>query len=209
MADIQVFDDLLGNDRRDRIAQFLNHPGDKWHQGASSSPDPQMPKYFYKHFAGFRQSGLEEISPEEALLELNANAPLLYDFWNYLSADILKAQALSRCYANAMPPGVGGGVHKDSPHPDHLTAIYYPQSAWNHDEGGETLFFDPSISEVIRAVVPRPDRLVVFSGVIPHVARPVYRASHSPRITLMYKTLGRSSARGISQPVSREFSALG
>ncbi|MBV1689462.1 2OG-Fe(II) oxygenase [Novosphingobium sp. G106] len=194
MNNIRIFDDVLGNARREEILQFLNSPGENWVHGATSSPDPQMPKYFYKHFAGFRQSGLEDMDPRSAIDELQNRSPILYEFWKMLSVKILHGHMLSRCYANAMPPGIGGGVHKDSPHHDHLTAIYYPQSTWNHDEGGETLFFNQSISEIKMAVAPKPDRLVVFSGTIPHVARPVYRTSHTPRITLMYKTLGRAKA---------------
>lgn len=196
MKEIRVIDHFLGDKRREQVLQVLNDPEDRWQHGAFSSPDPETPKYFYKHFAGFRQTGIEDVTPEKIQQDLKTRSPVLYELWEYLSAKVLHNHGLSRCYANAMPPGVGGGVHKDSPHRDHITAIYYPQAIWSHDEGGETLFFNQSVTEVIKAVVPKPDRLVLFSGVIPHVARPVYRNSHTPRITLMYKTLGRAKAPG-------------
>jgi SM-20-related protein len=52
---------------------------------------------------------------------------------------------------------------------------------------------------VIKAVVPKPDRLVVFPGTIPHVARPIYAAAIPWRITLMFKTLGRRSAPAVQR----------
>ncbi|MGH7016591.1 MAG: hypothetical protein ACRED8_05840, partial [Caulobacteraceae bacterium] len=98
---------------------------------------------------------------------------------------------LTRCYANGYPSGAEGGVHLDSNLPTHFTAIYYPHLAWNPNWAGETLFFDAEGADVIAAVYPRPNRLAVFPGVIPHVARAVSRACPELRITLMFKTLTR------------------
>lgn len=192
MSDIVVLDNVLGEDRRAEVLNFLAQPG--WVHGAYSSADNAMPRYFYKHFAGYAKSAQEARTPETIADELRVNAPLLADMWQYLLGKPLRNQLLSRCYANAMPVGVGGGVHLDSNVKEHLTAIYYPQAEWNADHGGETLFFNRNGSEVMKAVVPKPDRLVIFPGTIPHVARPIYGPGHEQRITLMFKTLGRSTA---------------
>jgi SM-20-related protein len=92
-----------------------------------------------------------------------------------------------------MPAGVGGGLHRDSNDPAHLTLIYYPNLAWSPRDAGETLFYDDAEQDVIRAVTPRPNRLVVFRGTIPHVARPISSHAGTDRITLMFKTLGTSA----------------
>jgi SM-20-related protein len=79
-----------------------------------------------------------------------------------------------------------------------FTALYYPHAVWDPNWGGETLFFNDdalstdlqtrSRAEVMACVYPRPKRLVVFSGSIPHVARPTGRRFADLRITLMFKT---------------------
>lgn len=191
MNDIRVLDNFLGDARRQRIWDFLDQPG--WAHGAYSSGAPDAPRYFYKHFAGYQKSAHEDRDPNAIGNELQAAAPLIAEVWEALLQKPLRAQRLSRCYANRMPAGVGGGVHLDSDCKDHLTAIYYPQGEWNADQGGETLFFNRSGSEVVKAVVPKPDRLVIFPGTIPHAARPIYAvAADAARITLMFKTLGRA-----------------
>ncbi len=200
MSDILVFDHVLGDERREQIWQFLDQPG--WVHGAYSGDRDKMPRYFYKHFAGYEKSSLEDRDPGAIADQLRDAAPLIHAVWEELTRKPLKGQILSRCYANAMPPGIGGGVHLDSNQRDHLTAIYYPQASWSADEGGETLFFSRSVSEVIKAVVPKPDRLVVFPGTIPHVARPVYARTDGARVTLMFKTLGRARP-GTPAPRSR------
>lgn len=190
MNDIRVLDHFLGDDRRQRIWDYLDQPG--WHHGAYSSAAPDAPRYFYKHFAGYQKSAQEDRDPNAIAAELEAMAPLVAEVWADLLRKPLRAQRLSRCYANRMPTGIGGGVHLDSDCKEHLTAIYYPQADWCADHGGETLFFNRSGTEVLKAVVPKPDRLVIFPGTIPHAARPIYGgAPDAARITLMFKTLGR------------------
>ncbi|PVX28969.1 2OG-Fe(II) oxygenase [Sphingomonas pokkalii] len=196
MNDILVLDHVLGEAQRQRVWEFLDQPG--WKHGAYSSDRPDAPRYSYKHFAGYQRSAQEDRDPDAIGNELAMMAPVIAEVWRELLRKPLKHQMLSRCYANSMPAGVGGGVHQDSDCREHLTAIYYPQAEWCADQGGETLFFSRNVAEVIKAVVPKPDRLVVFPGTIPHVARPIYGAGDTARITLMFKTLGRRST-GIAE----------
>lgn len=98
---------------------------------------------------------------------------------------------MARCYANGMPAGAEGGLHMDSNIPTHLTAIYYPTLSWQPSFAGETLFFNPDGTDITAAVYPKPNRLVVFSGTTPHVARPTSVRCPELRITLMFKTLGQ------------------
>jgi SM-20-related protein len=95
---------------------------------------------------------------------------------------------LMRCYANGYPSGAEGGVHLDSLEPNHFTAIYYPHPAWDPDWGGETVLFNNDRSDIVASVYPRPNRLVIFRGNVPHVARGVTRRCQELRITLMFKT---------------------
>ena len=192
MVAIDVFDDILDEQSHRALWDFLVAPG--WKYGAYSDNAAGAPRYYYKHFAGYSSSGTEARDPAGIAEELRANFPPLYRMWRGIEQGILPGQWLSRCYANAMPPGVSGGIHRDSFEPAHLTLIYYPQLTWTPEEGGETLFFDESETRVVGRLEPRPNRLAVFPGVIPHRAEPIAADSPANRITLMFKTLGRHTA---------------
>jgi SM-20-related protein len=105
----------------------------------------------------------------------------------------MPGQLLVRCYANRMAPGIGGDLHRDSDEPNHLTVIYYPNLTWSPRDAGETLFLDDAERDVIKAVAPHPNRLVVFRGTVPHVARRISALAGADRVTLMFKTTGRTS----------------
>ena len=122
--------------------------------------------------------------------ELARNAPIVFGMWKALQQSVLAGHTLTRCYANAYPFGADGACHLDSDQPHHYTTIYYPHERWHADYGGETVFFTPDQSDIIASVYPRPNRLVVFQGSIPHVARGITRACPLLRVTLMFKTAG-------------------
>jgi len=67
-----------------------------------------------------------------------------------------------------------------------LTALWYVCDQWDHEWGGETVFFDRQ-RDVRAAVSPRPGRLVLFDGDILHAGRPPNRNCHAPRFTLAVK----------------------
>jgi SM-20-related protein len=182
---IQAIDNFLPLAEQAALWNFLRSPG--WSFGAFSADAGH--RYFYKHFAGIKQSPNELDDPGAVEREL-AQYPLVEQLWARLKAGPLRGQKLGRCYANGMPPGAEGGVHLDSNVSDHYTAIYYPHPEWNADMAGETLFFNPTRDEILGAVYPKPNRLVIFPGTIPHVARPMSSRVNDLRITLMFKTVG-------------------
>jgi SM-20-related protein len=182
---ILAHDGILPLDEQKALLAFLRGPG--WSYGAFS--DPQGGRYLYKHFAGVVTDGREAVDPAafEAMLE-NA-APLVSRLWRRLKATHLAGHKLTRCYANGYPAGSEGSLHRDSNVPTHYTAIYYPHLEWKPNYAGETVFFDDTEQEIIGSVYPKPNRLAVFPGVIPHVARGVSRVCPDMRITLMFKTM--------------------
>jgi SM-20-related protein len=184
---VTVFDNLLQAEEQAAIWAFLNQPG--WAYGGYSAEGPEADRYFYKHFAGYVQDGREARTATAIEEELARNAPLLARMWLGLKGGPLQGQGLARCYANGMPGGVEGGLHLDSNIDTHLTSIYYAHPTWHPNFGGETLLFNPDGDEVIAAIYPKPNRLAVFSGTIPHVARPMSRRRPELRITLMFKTM--------------------
>jgi len=189
---IRILDNMLTPSGHEAIWRYLNEPG--WAYGGYSAAAADAERYFYKHFAGFVKDGREPLGAQQIEDQLVEKAPVLAQLWQTLRRTVLEGQALARCYANAMSGGVEGGVHLDSPHADHFTAIYYPHLAWNPNFGGETLLFTPQGDEILAAIYPKPNRLAVFAGNIPHVARPMSKRCKDLRITLMFKTMPASAA---------------
>jgi SM-20-related protein len=184
---VQVFDDLLAPAEHAAVWNFLNRPG--WAYGGFSAEGPEADRYFYKHFAGYRTDGREARDLAAIEDELAQSAPILAQMWSELKKGPLAGQALSRCYANGMSGGIEGGLHLDSNIETHLTSIYYPHPTWSPNFAGETLLFNAAGDEVLAAIYPKPNRLAVFAGTIPHVARPMSRRRADLRITLMFKTM--------------------
>jgi SM-20-related protein len=182
---IVIHDGVLPLAEQTALLAFLKGPG--WAFGAYS--DPEGARYWYKHFAGVVRDGSAPLDPDRFEAMLASRAPPVAALWRSLQAGPLAGHRLTRCYANGYPAGSEGGLHRDSNVASHFTAIYYPHLAWRPNYAGETVFFDAAESEIVAAVYPRPNRLVVFPGVIPHVARGVSRACPELRITLMFKTM--------------------
>lgn len=92
-----------------------------------------------------------------------------------------------RSYVNAAHYGDMLFSHADClPGAGEITALWYVCERWDHEWGGETVFFDAG-RDLRAAVLPRPGRLVVFDGELLHAGRPPNRNCHVPRYTLAIK----------------------
>jgi SM-20-related protein len=183
----KITDNVLNENARRQIYDFLLSPGWRW--GWKSDTKRDVYSFWHKHFAGWKKFEEEESAPLDCAHELGG---VLLQFWKLLNEHALPGYTLSRCYANAFQYGTDGTLHTDSLLPDTVTAIYYPHEKWYPNWGGETMFFNESKTDVLGCVYPKPNRLVVFDGRIPHVARGVARTCPVLRITLMFKAWRRS-----------------
>lgn len=92
-----------------------------------------------------------------------------------------------RSYVNVAHYGDMLFSHTDClPGAGELTALWYICDRWDHEWGGETLFYDDA-NDVRAAVTPRPGRLAIFNGELLHVGRPPNRNCYLPRFTLALK----------------------
>jgi SM-20-related protein len=184
---VYLYEDVLQEPLRAEVADFLKSTS--WHFGATSDKTEGSYPYWYKHFAGvFDQKDLRtEIT--DCSDQLRREAPIIAAVWHYLKERIFRDHILVRCYANSYPYGSEGVVHRDANDTRHHTAIFYPNSIWDMNWAGETMFFRlQQPPEILTTVWPRPNRLVVFQGIIPHVARGISRSCPLLRTTLMFKT---------------------
>jgi SM-20-related protein len=190
LPDIRIFDDVLSDDQRRSINNFLHQPG--WKFGWRSHAKDDQFSFWHKHFAGnknpdhYEKDGAEQQYDCED--ELHKHCDILYDFWKSLQQTVLAGHTLIRCYANGAPFGSEGTLHTDSISPRSYTAVYYPHKQWQINWAGETVLYDPTDQEITASIYPKPNRLLIFNGAIPHVARGVSRSCPVLRATLMFKT---------------------
>lgn len=182
--DVFVVDDFLQDALRKPVLDLLRGGG--WRFGKKSQASIDQFSFWCRHFAG-HHNGRKEVH-YDCEAELKRNSPLLYGLWSKLAMTMFKGQTLLRCYSNGAAYGSDGTVHTDSKRAGSYTAVYYPHDHWEPDWAGETCLFNFERTDIVASVYPRPNRLLVFRGDIPHVARGVSRTCPELRITLMYKT---------------------
>lgn len=188
---ITVVENLLNAQEQRAIYRFLSTGG--WGYGWRSHSGEGAQSFWHKHFAGalgdtIEQGARHKGSSNACEVELAAKAPLLHVFWEQLARTALKGHILQRCYANGLPYGSDGATHTDSLEPGACTAVYYPHEVWDSDWGGETILFNQDKDDILAAIYPKPNRLLLFPGFVHHVARGVSRICPTMRITLMFKT---------------------
>ncbi len=183
--DITIIDDLLPGDEQAAIHRLLAQG--PWQHGWRSHNGAGAQAFWNRHFAGSQDPARLD-GRHDASEELAAREPLLDACWQRIARDYLRGHALQSCYANGLPYGTDGSVHTDSLAIGACTAVYYPHQHWDPDWGGETILFNKDRSDILAAVYPKPNRLLVFPGFLYHVARGVSRACPTMRITLMFKT---------------------
>jgi SM-20-related protein len=187
---VSIIDDVFDADTHAKIFSFLSLP--TWGFGWKSDVRNEH-SFWHKHFAGnIRPDHVDSAGAGQqydCAEELKRRAPLIYDQWLALSAapGPMHRCALTRCYANGFTYGNDGSVHTDSRTEGSLTAVYYPNPSWDPNWGGETVLFNQAKTDIDTSVDPRPNRLVVFPGIVPHVARGVSRTCPVMRITLVFK----------------------
>lgn len=92
-----------------------------------------------------------------------------------------------RAYTNYAAYGDMLYTHTDcQPGQREITALWFLSTQWEPEWGGETMFFDAS-GDAMFCVSPKPGRLVLFDGAIPHVGRPPTRICYTPRYTFAIK----------------------
>jgi hypothetical protein len=96
----------------------------------------------------------------------------------------------NRVYCNACQYGDTYFTHRDYDAKDraHVSLIYYANAEWPHEYQGETVFYsDLDDTDAVAAVTPRPGRVAVFRGCIPHRSAAPSRLRHGPRFTWVFK----------------------
>jgi SM-20-related protein len=171
-AIIQVVDDLFAPDLWERAVAVVSQK--RWYFGHSSGGGGEP---------GFWKMDLDGDADVDALW---AAARGRCEELTGASLRVL------RQYANGHTYGLGGRTHVDDVAPGHYTLLHYPMARWEPDWGGETVFHRNN-GEIALAVLPRPNRAVLFDARIPHEGRAPSRDYGGLRVTLAFK-LGPTGA---------------
>ena len=96
-------------------------------------------------------------------------------------------------YVNVLRHGNSPGIHVDAPHhvESNKTVLVYMNDVWHPEWGGETVFFDHEL-DAKYLVAPRPGRIVIFDGRIPHTGRTPTPKFMYNRYILAYKYMDPS-----------------
>lgn len=167
---LAVYDGLMPEPELLKLWSVLNRAG--FTRTEVASPDTAE----HRHWA-------TEIAMER-LPTMPFFAPTLAALADYAPKQRYRAH---RCYVNVAHYGDMLFSHTDClPGAGELTALWYICDRWDHEWGGETMFYDDT-NDVRAAVTPRPGRLAIFDGALLHVGRPPNRNCHVPRFTLALK----------------------
>jgi SM-20-related protein len=158
--------------------------GETWSYGWRSNASAKDSPFWHIQFCGGRSP--KDKSFHDDILSAVPGLAAIHDIWQRIKEELAPGYGLIRVYANGHTYGLEGHIHRDcKPSENELTAIIYANEEWKDRWSGETVFFDES--RECLSVRPRPGRLVLFDGSIPHVARAPTRDCHDLRITLVFK----------------------
>jgi len=158
---IEVYDDFFDDDIHQEVYSKLMRPN--W---GISGNNPGKLEIFWHY------EGLEN---EEYFSEY------LYEkICNKLDTEF---KGFERIYANGQTAGQYGTPHYDD---GDLTFLYYPSPVWDTNWQGHLMFMN-EVDEVVRVVEHKPNRAVLFTGIIKHYADAPHRWFNGLRISLAYK----------------------
>lgn len=127
------------------------------------------------------------------LADLTPQLPkgIFLDAWKQVRDVHLPNNRLIRAYWNGYTYGTDGYFHTDSQRTGETTALLYTVPTWDADWAGETVVERPDGTCI--AVIPRPNRLLLFPSEWRHCARAVSRRCETIRVVMVLKNRRRGS----------------
>ena len=177
------YDDIFPNDIWENLFDYFSNRAAFKYGWPSNRVVSELTHW---HIDFINQGGHNQKNAEELLYRRPEYASIA-SAWDYLKSTHLKGHALVRCYANAHTYGVEGYVHSDTLIEGNYTTLIYIVPEWKSEWAGETVFMN-DVGEIVKSVLPKGNRGVIFDGQQLHAARAVSRICPGLRITLMFKT---------------------
>lgn len=169
--EIRVYDDLVDHSVIEQIAAALDR--NAFTRSEVARPDTSD----YRHWA------------RDITVESTRKLPIYQATMDALGSFEREGESfrLYRSYCNYAAYGDMLFIHTDSqPGDRELTALWFIAPRWEPEWGGETLFYNSDLDAEF-VVSPRPGRVVIFDGAIPHAGRPPNRICFAARYTYAMK----------------------
>ncbi|WP_433886334.1 2OG-Fe(II) oxygenase [Pseudomonas vranovensis] len=184
-ADICVIDDAVTIDEQRQISNQLNSA--IWRYGWPINDAPFARPCWHAFIAG-RQRVERHDSEHE--LASHPQWSFLSAFWKKVKHAHMPEATLLGVYANGQTFGQDSPIHRDNKASEKgLTVVMFCNEHWATSWGGELVFYDHQKENVIKAVLPKPGRIVIFNGHVPHSARSPSVNCDRLRMTLAFKTI--------------------
>lgn len=165
--------------------------------------DSDADMYWTRKIFGLNYAAITE---ETAMLD-NFTSEKVKKCWEFfkLKTDCgLEDSNLDSVYFNGLTYGLESHAHIDATQENFVTVITYVCESWNSHWGGETVFFSDEYSknpadpvyyqhEITLSVLPKYNRVVIFSGSVVHAVRPLSRSFKGLRKTLMFKIKNKNT----------------
>jgi SM-20-related protein len=132
---------------------------------------------FARHLVHYFQEDEYETDPAVSSLLAQARA--------FMDDQGLDYKSVQRIYANFNLFGDFQFAHPDGE--DSWTALFFINSCWNEDWGGEFLMYEDGPQAIALAVAPKPGRMVLFDGEIIHRGGSPSKYCLDARITVAIK----------------------
>jgi SM-20-related protein len=178
---IIVLDDFLPRPTYDALAQLISEQSLAYGSRSNFKTDP------HGHWSrDFVTAGPHNLADVAHVLGADETVAPLEAAWKFLHDKHLPDTVLIRCYLNGYTYGTDGYFHADSQRPDEHTTILYVNDYWDPDWAGETVFLGGD-DEILKAVLPRRNRAIIFPSDTLHAGRAVSRKCVILRKALVFK----------------------
>ncbi|WP_082810541.1 2OG-Fe(II) oxygenase [Pseudomonas sp. ABFPK] len=185
--DVSILDDAITPDEQAKLNNAFSHTLWRYDWPINSTPFARPCWHFF--IAGSKRESLECCEQE---LVANERWGFLINIWKRLCAVHMKNSRLIGVYANGQTSGQDSPIHRDNlPGEPGYTAVLFCNDYWATTWGGELLFCNDAKTDVIAAALPKPRRITIFNGEIPHRAKSPATDCDRLRITIAFKTINK------------------
>lgn len=184
-ADICVIDDAVTAEEQHLLSEQLNSAC--WRYGWPINDAPFARPCWHSFIVGSQR--VERQSSETELVD-HPRWGFLSAFWSRVKDAQMPTATLLGVYANGQTFGQDSPIHRDNKANEKgFTLVVFCNDHWATSWGGELVFYDHQKENIIKAVLPKPGRIVIFNGHVPHSARSPSAGCDRLRMTLAFKTI--------------------
>ncbi|MCO7593087.1 MULTISPECIES: 2OG-Fe(II) oxygenase [Pseudomonas] len=185
--DVKIIDNAITPTEQAQLDHAFSDALWRYDWPVNSTPFARPCWHFF--IAGSKREALECCEKE---LAINERWGFLINIWKRLCAVYMKNSRLLGVYANGQTFGQDSPIHRDNlpSEPGH-TAVLFCNDYWATTWGGELLFCNDAKTDIITAALPKPRRIAIFNGEMPHRAKSPAIDCDRLRTTIAFKTINK------------------